>query len=76
MPELIILAFLYVKQVKQIRSGQSRLPDLTRSDKNFQFGSDQLPDPTRPMRSSTPITTKRKCPKNRVFGVEPCSHIQ
>jgi hypothetical protein len=28
-PELIIPAFLYVKQVKQVGSGQSRLPNLT-----------------------------------------------
>jgi hypothetical protein len=33
-------------QVKQVGSGQSRLPDPTRPDKNFRFGSDQLPDPT------------------------------
>jgi hypothetical protein len=54
MPELIVPAFLYVRsqkqleyfQVKQVGSGQSRLPNPTRPDKNFRFGSDQLPDPT------------------------------
>jgi hypothetical protein len=61
MPELIVPAFLYVKpqkqpeyfQVKQVGSGQSRLPDPTRPDKNFWFRSDQLPDLTRPVRSSS-----------------------
>jgi hypothetical protein len=46
MPELTVLALLYIKQVKQVGSGQSRLPDPTQPDKNFQFGSDQLPDLT------------------------------
>jgi hypothetical protein len=57
MPELIVPAFLYVKlqkqpeyfQVKQVGSGQNKLPNLTRPDKNFRFRSDQLPDPTRPV---------------------------
>jgi hypothetical protein len=39
-------------QVKQVGSDQSRLPDLTQPDKNFQFRSNQLPDLIRPMRSS------------------------
>jgi hypothetical protein len=54
MLELIVPAFLYVRpqkqpeyfQVKQVGSGQSRLPNPTQPDKNFQFGSDQLPDLT------------------------------
>jgi hypothetical protein len=63
MLELIVPAFLYVRsqkqpeyfQVKQVGSGQSRLPDPTRPDKNFQFRSDQLPDLTRSMQSSSLI---------------------